>query len=55
LPFVTILREVPTTPTARALIAELETALDHPEYPPEAQYGYSVEKLIAEGVAFIVV
>jgi putative acetyltransferase len=55
LPFVTILREVPTTPTARALIAELETALQHPAYPPESQYGYSVEKLITEGVAFFIV
>ncbi len=46
---------LPTTPAARALIAELEAALEHPEYPPEAQFGYSVEKLIAEGVAFFVI
>lgn len=46
---------LPTTPEARALIAELETALQHPAYPPESQYGYSVEKLITEGVAFFVI
>ena len=52
---VSITSSLPTTPEARALIAELETALEHPAYPPEAQYGYSVEKLIAEGVAFFVI
>ncbi len=46
---------LPTTPVARALIAELEATLEHPEYPPEAQYGYSVEKLITEGVAFFTI
>ncbi|MCB9136242.1 MAG: GNAT family N-acetyltransferase [Anaerolineales bacterium] len=46
---------LPTTPEVRALIAELETALEHPAYPPESQYGYSVEKLVAEGVAFFVI
>ncbi len=52
---ITIARTLPTTLTARALIAELESALDHADYPPESQYGYSVEKLITEGVAFFVI
>lgn len=52
---VNITPTLPTSPEARALIAELETALEHPAYSPESQYGYSVEKLIAEGVAFFVI
>ena len=43
--------ERPDTPDARALIAELEAYLE-PLYPSESRHGYSVEKLIAEGVAF---
>ena len=47
----TITPERPDTPDATALIAELETYLE-PLYPRESRHGYSVEKLIAEGVAF---
>lgn len=51
---VTITPERPDTPDARALIAELEAYLV-PLYPPASQHGYSVEQLIAEGVAFFVI
>ena len=43
--------ERPDTPDATALIAELEAYLE-PLYPRESRHRYSVEKLIAEGVAF---
>jgi ribosomal protein S18 acetylase RimI-like enzyme len=49
-----IARERPDTETALALIAELAAALDHPDYPPESRHGYSVEKLIREGVHFFI-
>lgn len=48
---ITIHAERPDTADALALIAELEAELA-PLYPPESQHGYSVEKLIAQGVAF---
>jgi GNAT superfamily N-acetyltransferase len=51
---VLITRERPDTADAAALIAELEACLD-PLYPPESRHGYSVEKLIAEGVAFFLI
>ena len=44
----------PDTPDATALIAELEAYLE-PLYPRESRHGYSVEKLIAEGVAFFLI
>jgi GNAT superfamily N-acetyltransferase len=50
-PFIT--RERPNTPDAVMLIAELEAHLD-PLYPSRSRHGYSVEKLIAQGVAFFV-
>lgn len=46
--------ERPDTPDAQALIAELDAYLT-PLYPPESCHGYSVEKLIAEAVAFFVI
>jgi GNAT superfamily N-acetyltransferase len=46
--------ERPDTADARALIDELETHLT-PLYPRESRHGYSVDKLIAEGVAFFVI
>lgn len=52
---IAIVLENPTAPHARALIDELEAELALPEYPPEAQYGYSVEKLITQGVLFFVI
>ena len=51
---VTIQAERPDTPASRELIAELDAVLN-PHYPPESRHGYSVEKLIQQGVAFFVV
>jgi len=51
---VTIVPEHPAHPDAAALIAELDAHLQ-PLYPRESQHGFSVEKLIADGVAFFVV
>ncbi len=48
-----IVEERPDTPDAVQLIAELEAVLS-PMYPQESRHGYSVEKLIREGVAFFV-
>ena len=50
----TITRERPDTPDAIALILELEAELD-PLYPRASRHGYSVDKLIAQGVIFFVV
>lgn len=50
---ITITAERPDTADALALIDELEAELT-PGYPPESHHGYSVEKLIAQGVAFFV-
>ena len=50
----TITRERPDTPDAVALILELEAELD-PLYPRTSRHGYSVDKLIAQGVIFFVV
>ncbi len=51
---ITITRERPDTNDAIALIMELEAELD-PLYPAASRHGYSVDKLIAQGVAFFVV
>ncbi len=48
-----IAEERPDTPDAMQLIAELEAVLS-PMYPQESRHGYSVEKLLREGVAFFV-
>lgn len=48
---VLITREDPATPSATALILELEAHLSE-HYAAESRHGYSVEKLIAQGVAF---
>jgi GNAT superfamily N-acetyltransferase len=45
--------ERPDSPDAIALITELEAHLE-PLYPPESRHGYSVEKLLAQAVAFFV-
>ena len=50
---ITILPERPDTPDAIDLIQELEATLA-PLYPSESRHGFSVEKLIAEKVAFFV-
>ena len=46
--------EHPANPDATALIAELDAHLG-PLYPRESQHGFSVEKLIADAVAFFVI
>ena len=51
---VTITAERPDSADAQALIAELEAHLQ-PLYPRESRHGYSVEKLLAEGVAFFII
>jgi GNAT superfamily N-acetyltransferase len=50
---VMITQERPDTPDAISLINELQTHLEG-FYPPESRHGFSVEKLLAEGVAFFV-
>src|SRR6266446_7279534 len=50
----TITAEQPDTTDARTLIVELEAHLAT-LYPRESRHGYSVEKLIAQGVAFFLV
>ena len=46
--------EHPATPDATALIAELDAHLE-PLYPSESRHGFSVQKLIADSVAFFVI
>jgi putative acetyltransferase len=48
-----IIPERPDTEVARLLIDELESHLA-PFYPATSRHGYSVEKLIQQGVAFFV-
>jgi putative acetyltransferase len=48
-----ITEERPDTVDAMLLISELEAHLD-PLYPKTSRHGYSVEKLIEQGVAFFV-
>ena len=45
--------ERPDNPDAIALITELEAHLE-PLYPSKSRHGYSVEKLLAQAVAFFV-
>jgi putative acetyltransferase len=51
---ITINQERPDTPDAIALVDELEAVLT-PLYPRESRHGYSVDKLIAQGVAFFLI
>ena len=48
-----ITAERPDTPDATLLINELQTHLES-FYPPESRHGFSVERLIADSVAFFV-
>jgi GNAT superfamily N-acetyltransferase len=48
-----ITAESPDQLDAAQLIAELQTHLES-FYPPESRHGFSVDRLIAEGVAFFV-
>jgi len=51
---VVITSEHPGSPEATALIAELDAHLT-PLYPSESRHGFSVQKLIADAVAFFVI
>ena len=51
---VRITHERPDSEAATELIAELEAHLSQ-FYPPESRHGYSVAKLLREGVAFFVI
>jgi len=51
---VVISLERPDSEDAVALITELEADLD-PLYPRESRHGYSVEKLLREGVFFFII
>lgn len=51
----TIDRERPDSPDAQQLIADLTADLGAFGYPEASTHGYSVEKLLREGVAFFVV
>ena len=51
---ITITLERPDTDAAIELVEELEAILSQ-LYPSESRHGYSVEKLIREGVAFYVI
>lgn len=50
----TITRERPDIPEVVALISELNDILEA-HYPPESRHGFSIEKLIAQQVAFFVI
>ena len=49
-----VVEERPDTSDARTLITELESHLAC-LYPSESRHGYSVDKLLSEGVAFFVI
>jgi putative acetyltransferase len=51
---ITIAQERPDQPEIVVMIAELTQILSHPDYPPTSIHGYSVQKLIDQGVAFFV-
>ena len=51
---ITIVAERPDSVDAKQLILELEAYLA-PQYPDESRHGYSVDKLLNEGVAFFVI
>lgn len=49
-----ITQESPDSPDAINLIDELEEHLESFGYPPQSRHGFSVDKLIREGVPFFV-
>ena len=51
---ITITQERPDSPDAIQLINELQTVLSQEMYPDESRHGYSVEKLLREGVIFFI-
>ena len=52
---ITITPERPDTPDAMQLIAELNNALNPDLNPAESKHGFSVEKLLRDGVAFFII
>lgn len=50
---ITIAQERPDTPDATQLIAELDAVLA-PHYPVQSRHGFSVDRLLQEGVAFFI-
>ncbi|HSD83024.1 MAG TPA: GNAT family N-acetyltransferase [Anaerolineae bacterium] len=50
----TILEERPDSADASQLIAELESHLNALPYPQESRHGFSIDKLLREGVVFFV-
>jgi len=52
---ITIQPERPDSPDAIALIIDLNAALNPDKYPAESIHGFSIEKLIAQNVAFFVI
>jgi len=51
---ITLVAARPDASEAIALLAELDAELHSYPYPPESRHAFSVEKLIAESVAFFV-
>lgn len=51
---ITITKERPDSTDAIQLIDELQTLLSREMYPDESRHGYSVDKLLREGVAFFI-
>ena len=49
-----ITEERPDSPDAIRLINELQSHLNPEKYPAESKHGYSVDKLLREGVTFFV-
>lgn len=52
---ITIIEERPDSADAVLLIDELQTHLNPDKYPDESRHGYSVDKLLREGIAFFVI
>jgi putative acetyltransferase len=50
---VEIRRERPDAPDASALVLELEAHLE-PRYPSESRHGFSIDRLLSQGVDFFV-
>ena len=51
---IAIVEEPPDSADAVQLITELDAHLKRYSYPPESSHGFSVDKLVREGVAFFV-
>ena len=51
---IALTQQSPASPEAAQLITELEAAIETKGYPSASRHGFSVEKLLREGVAFFV-